>query len=110
MLAFPSLGSTSRERSLGSHRAVNEFLLPPATSFVQRIGQFEPLSALKYELKPGSYHLREYYSSGGLFYPPAYRTLGLSEEEVKSLPFKAWHGKLAANELSFTILSGAAQH
>jgi len=84
-------------------------LLPPGTSFVQRIALFNYLNVRKYELKAGSYKLKGYYSSNGLFYPPAFHSLDLSEEDVKSIPFEAWHGKLATNELSFTILPGVAK-
>jgi hypothetical protein len=82
-------------------------LLRPTTSFVQRIALLQYLSALEYEVKPGTYKLKAYYSSGGLFYPPAYQSLGLVDEDVKSLPFQAWHGKLSTNELSFSILPAA---
>jgi hypothetical protein len=40
-------------------------------------------------------------------YAPAYPSLGLTEEDVKALPFEAWHGNLTTNELSFTNLPGA---
>jgi hypothetical protein len=81
-------------------------LLRPATSVVQRIPLSVYLGVSKYEVKPGIYKLKCYYSSGGLFYPPAYQRLGLTEEDVKSIPFQAWHGKVNTNELSFTILRG----
>lgn len=100
----------SKNKKAPSEIVLNSFiLLPPGTSFVQRNALFEHLRARKYDLKPGSYKLKGYYSSGGLFYPPAYQSLGLTEEDAKSLPFEAWHGKLATNELSFTILTGAAK-
>jgi hypothetical protein len=100
----------SKEKKSPSEIVLNRFiLLPPGTSFVQRIALFEHLSALKYQLKPGTYHLKAYYSSGGLLYPPGYQNLGLSEKDVESLPFEAWHGKLATNELPFTILPRAAK-
>jgi hypothetical protein len=37
-------------------------------------------------LKPGTYKLKAW---GGLLYAPAYPSLGLTEEDVKSLPFEA---------------------
>ena len=76
-------------------------LLRPGTSYVQNIPLYE------YAIKPGSYTLRTYYASNGLFYPSMCGTLatqGLTEEDVKSLPFQAWHGKVSSNETSFTIL------
>jgi hypothetical protein len=86
---------------------INSFLLlPPRTSFAQKIPLSVFLGATKYEVKPGAYKLKCYYSSGGLFYPPAYERLGLTGEDVKSLPFRAWHGKIATNELSFAIVPG----
>ena len=81
-------------------------LLCPGTSYIERISLSQHLSAAKYEIRPGRYKLRAYYSSGGLFYPPAYQELGLKEEDVKSIPFQAWHGMSPTNELSFTIVSG----
>jgi hypothetical protein len=82
-------------------------LLRPGTSYVQNIPLYEHLSALDYPIKPGSYTLRTYYASNGLFYASmcgTRSTLGLTDEDVKSLPFQAWHGKVSSNEISFTIL------
>ena len=104
---FPNPSKTKKsptEIVLGSF-----VLLPPGTSFVERIALFDYLSVRKYELKAGTYKLKGYYSSNGLLYPPALQSLDLSEEDVRSLPFEAWHGKLATNELSFTILPGVAK-
>jgi hypothetical protein len=103
--AIDRFPNPSKERKSPNEIVLDSFvLLRPGTPFVQRIELFGYLSARKYELMPGTYKLKAYYSTGGLFYPPAYHTLGLTEEDVKSLPYQAWHGKLATNELSFTIL------
>jgi hypothetical protein len=100
----------SKNQKSPTEKVLGSFvLLPPGTSFVERIALFDYLSVRKYELKAGNYKLKGYYSSGGLFYPPAFQSLELTEEDVKSLPFEAWHGKLATNELSFTILPAASK-
>jgi hypothetical protein len=89
---------------------LNSFLLlPPGVSVVQRIPLDIFLGATKHEVRAGAYKLKCYYSSGGLFYPPAYQKLGLTEEDIKSLPLQAWHGKLATNELSFVIVPAGAK-
>jgi hypothetical protein len=79
-------------------------VLRPGTSYVQRLPLYEHLSALSYGLTPGNYTLRTYYSSNGLLYPSMCGTQGLMENDVKSLPFKTWHGKVSTNEVSFTVL------
>jgi hypothetical protein len=87
---------------------MNSFLLlPPGVSVVQRIPLDLFLGANKHEVKAGTYKLKCYYSSGGLFDPPAY--LRLTQDDIKSLPFQAWHGKIATNELSFVILPAGAK-
>jgi hypothetical protein len=55
----------------------------------------------------GDYRLSVTYSSNGLMYPPTYRQLGLSDDDVKSMPFPAWRGKLSSNEVRFTVDSAA---
>jgi hypothetical protein len=79
-------------------------VLRPGTSYVQRLPIYEHLSALKYGLSPGNYTLRTYYSSNGLLYPSMCGTQGLKDDDVKTLPFKTWHGKVGTNEVSFTVL------
>jgi hypothetical protein len=93
------------EKKSASETVLNFFLLlRPETSFVERFKLFDLFDTFGYVLHPGTYSLKAYYSSNGLFYPPAYQMLGLTEEDVNSLPFQAWHGKLATNEVSFRIL------
>ncbi len=105
---FPS---STKEQKSPLEIVLNSFvLLRPGTSYVQRIPLSQHLSAMRYEIIPGTYKVRAYYSSNGLFYPPAYQTLGLTEEDVRSLPFQAWHGKVPTNELSFTILPSAKKN
>jgi hypothetical protein len=71
---------------------INSFLLlPPGVLVVQRNPLDTFLGANKHELRAGTYKLKCYYSSGGLFGPPAY--LSLTEKGIKSLPFQEWHGK-----------------
>lgn len=55
-------------------------------------------------LKPGYYRLSGTYTSNGLFYPPVYNQAGLSGDDVKSVPFKAWKGKISTNEVRFRVL------
>jgi len=88
---------------------INSFLLlPPGVSVVQTIPLDIFLGANEHEVTAGTYKLKCYYSSRGLFDPPAY--LGLTEKDIKSLPFQAWHGKIATNELSFVILPPPSPH
>lgn len=82
-------------------------VLRPGTSYVQTLPLYEHLSALDYGLTPGNYTLRTYYSSNGLLYPSMCGTQGLAESDVKSLPFKTWHGKVGTNKVSFTVLPRA---
>jgi hypothetical protein len=93
------------EKKSASETVLNFFLLlRPETSFVERFKLFDLFYIFGYVLHPGTYSLKAYYSSNGLFYPPAYQMLGLTEEDVNSLPFQAWHGKIATNEVSFRVL------
>ena len=111
-LLHPRLGvaddcfpSTTTNKKPPSEIVLKSFLvLRPGTSYVQRIPLYEHLSGLEYGLKPGNYTLTTYYSSNGLLYPSMCGTQGLTEEDVKSLPFATWHGKIRTNEVSFTIL------
>jgi len=52
---------------------------------------------------PGSYGLSATYVSSGLSYPPVYYQAGLSEEDIKSIPFKAWNGSITTNEVRFRV-------
>lgn len=56
--------------------------------------------------KPGKYRLSATYASNGLSYPPTYQSAGLTADDVKLIPFKAWSGKVTTNEVSFEILPG----
>jgi hypothetical protein len=85
-------------------------VLRPRTSYVQKIALYEHLSRLEYELKPGKYTVTAYYSSRGLFYPSMCGTQGLTEEDVRSLPFETWHGKVRTNKISFTVLPPRPTH
>lgn len=110
-MALDCFPTPAKNKRPPSEIVLNSFLLlRPGTSYVQNIPLYEHLSALEYAIKPGSYTLRTYYASNGLFYPSMCGTLatqGLTEEDVKSLPFQAWHGKVSSNETSFTILPAA---
>jgi hypothetical protein len=55
--------------------------------------------------KPGQYTLSASYSSNSLIYPPLRDKIGLTEADVKSIPFEAWTGKTRTNEVSFRIIS-----
>ena len=54
--------------------------------------------------KPGKYTLSGTYLSSGLLYPSAYRDVGLTEEDVHSLPFQSWSGRISTNTLNFEIV------
>ena len=82
-------------------------VLRSGTSYAQRLPLYDHLAALKYGLKPGSYTLKTYYSSRGLHSRSMCGTQGLTEDDVRSLPFKTWRGKVSTNEISFTILPPA---
>ena len=56
--------------------------------------------------KPGSYTLSGRYFSAGLFYPPTYRQIGLTEQDVKSVMFQSWNGNTTTNTLSFEVVPG----
>jgi hypothetical protein len=56
--------------------------------------------------KPGRYKLSGEYYSNGLAYPPTYRSLGLSDEDVRSLPYPCWTGKIQVNEVYLRIVPG----
>ncbi len=110
-IAVDNPPNSSKERKCIGEIVLNSFvLLRPGTSYVQRLALGAYLTAFKYELKPGAYKIKSYYSTGGLFYPPAYSRLGLTAKEIESLSFEAWHGKLPTNELSFVILPATAGH
>jgi len=52
---------------------------------------------------PGTYILSATYSSNGTSYPPAYRQAGLTDDDVKSMPFRAWNGRLSTNDVQFRV-------
>jgi hypothetical protein len=105
--AIDKFPDPSKDKRSPSEIYLNSFvLLHPGTSIVQRIALFQELSVLEYEVKPGAYKLQGYYSTSGLLFP---QNLGLTAEDVKSLPFEAWHGKLPTNEVSFTVLPRASR-
>jgi hypothetical protein len=74
------------------------------TEFLLDVNLFKDLA------KPGYYRLSATYTSNGLSYPPVYHNVGLSDEDIKSLPFKAWSGKLATNEVRFKIMAARTAH
>ena len=55
--------------------------------------------------KPGTYTLSALYTSNGLAYPPVLAVIGVTENDVKSLPFVTWTGNIRTNELTFKITS-----
>ena len=85
----------------------------PATAFLNSYMLLHPGYSLSTQfrirpesyggLKPGYYRLWGTYTSNGLFYPPVYNQVGLREGDVKSVPFKAWRGKIPTNEVRFRI-------
>jgi len=59
--------------------------------------------------KPGKYRLSAVYSSNGLLYSHVYRDIGLTDEEVQSLPFQSWSGHISTNTLDFEIVPAKAK-
>lgn len=59
---------------------------------------------------PGYYSVSATYISNGLSYPPIYRNVGLSDDDVKSLAFKAWSGKLVSNQVRFRVVASHTGH
>ena len=55
--------------------------------------------------KPGRYKLAATYSSAGLTYPMNYRSVGLKEQDVRSLRFPSWSGKVRSDSVWMTIVS-----
>jgi len=55
--------------------------------------------------KPGRYTLSADYYSDGFSYPGTYRAQGLTDEDVRSIPFPCWHGKIATNTVQFKVIS-----
>jgi hypothetical protein len=58
---------------------------------------------------PGTYRLSASYSSGGFSYPPALTFFGLTENDVKSLPWTAWRGKIQTNQVTFRVTSSGSR-
>lgn len=54
--------------------------------------------------KPGSYTLSADYYSDGFSYPTTYRSQGLTDEDVGSIPFTCWHGKIATNSIRIKVV------
>lgn len=54
--------------------------------------------------KPGTYKLAGRYFANSLLYPPIYSKLGLTEEDVKSMPFECWSGNIATNTVDIEIV------
>jgi hypothetical protein len=59
--------------------------------------------------KPGRYTLSADYYSDGFSYPGTYRARGLTDEDVKAIPFTCWHGKIATNTVQFKVISSPAR-
>lgn len=99
--------SARREANAATAFLRSYLLLRPGYSLATRV----VLAGNSYKgwKKPGKYRLSATYASNGLSYPPTYQQAGLTADDVKSIPFKAWNGKLATNEVSFEILAGPAQ-
>ncbi len=77
-------------------------LLRPGDSWLSNTGIDKSL--FEFMAKPGKYTLSGTYSSAGLSYSPTYHQLGLSKEDVDSLPYQSWSGKLPTNEIKFEVL------
>jgi hypothetical protein len=56
--------------------------------------------------EPGKYEISATYSSAGLSYGLNYGSLGLTAQDVASLPFRSWSGKVQSNSVWVTIVNG----
>jgi len=54
---------------------------------------------------PGTYTLRVTYFSAGLSYPPSYEEAGLTERDLKELPYIYWSGRATTNVIKFEIVA-----
>ncbi len=54
--------------------------------------------------KPGRFKLSATYSSAGLAYSMNYGRLGLKEQDVASLQFRSWSGKVHSNSVWLTVV------
>jgi len=59
--------------------------------------------------RPGRYKLSGTYSSAGLSYGLNYSRMGLKQEDVASLRFSSWSGKVRSNSVWVTIVPAQAQ-
>jgi hypothetical protein len=62
-------------------------------------------STFPFLTKPGKYELTASYSSAGLSYPLNYRRVGLTAQNVESLRFTSWSGKVRSNSIPIEIVA-----
>lgn len=58
---------------------------------------------------PGSYTLSADYYSDGFLNPATYQRRGLTDDDVKSIPFTCWHGKIGTNTIRLKVISGSTR-
>jgi hypothetical protein len=104
------------------HSTIDEGLFPPYPTHRPAIAVLRSWMALQpgYSLSstftlekdmfpsletPGTYTLRATYSSPGLSYPPSYQEAGLTEKDLKELPYIYWSGRATANVVKFEIVA-----
>jgi hypothetical protein len=97
-----NFGSRPTNDDIATKLLASFVVLRPGNSLVVRATVDSVLFALL--SKPGSYQLSATYASGGLEYPPVYHRLGLTDEAVKSLPYRSWTGKVSTNTVSFDVV------
>jgi hypothetical protein len=56
--------------------------------------------------KPGKYEISATYSSAGLSFGLNYAKLGLTAQDVASLPLRSWAGKAHSNSVWVTVVNG----
>jgi hypothetical protein len=98
-----NFGSRPTNDDIATKLLASFVLLRPGNSLVVRTAVDSVLFALL--SKPGTYQLSATYASGGLEYPPMYHRLGLTDEAVKSLPYRSWTGKVSMNTVSFEVVA-----
>jgi hypothetical protein len=65
-------------------------------------------SFLSFLGRPGRYKLTGKYFASGLLYPPTFQQLGITEDDVKSLPYGHWSGNILTNTVNVKIVSAGS--
>lgn len=77
-------------------------LLRPGYSLVRSISLDKHV--LEFLGKPGVYRLSGTYFANSLSYPPIRNQMGLTDNDVKSLPFNSWSGNISTNAIEIRLV------